>query len=247
MAHPLVLSLRSRPRFRADLRNPATAVCLNVNDCRSQVIYDGCIVGDLPSCGQHGGNRSVHPNLMWKTRADRGSRPGARAVGGSPQTTSTAAAETEIVSAVDGSPCLAAAADGSVSVDKCVAGSSSQQWALNASGDGTLKDHSGRCVTASAAPPPPGPGPAAAAAMGIGRPLSGESFAIMLLNLAAEEAAVACGPGCLVALGLVPGTKYTVRDAWGHRDLPSTVTTAGSVSAKLGANGTSAVFVLRPA
>ena len=140
------------------------------------------------------------------------------------------------MSDLPGAPCLSANSDGSVSVSVCT-NSKGQKWQYVT--NGTLKEGGGRCLTTGAiSPPSPPPG-------GIGRPLSDNRFALMLINHESSRQVVSCDRACLSSLGLTPEKQYIARDVWAHADLPESINASGALSVILNANGTSAVYILR--
>lgn len=108
--------------------NPATQACLNVNNCGTQVIYDGCNTNGT-SCG--GGHGSFHPNEQWVL---------------------TPAGQVQ--SLLPGSPCLTLNSDNTVSVAKCASPvPTGQKWTYN-NITNQLITGSGLCLTATGAPAP---------------------------------------------------------------------------------------------
>jgi hypothetical protein len=197
----------------------AAPVCLNVADCQTEVIYDGCTTSG-PTCAGPG----KYSNQQWTLPP-----PGA---GGG-----------RLVSALPGGLCATVAMPGrTVSLAPCgVPLPPNQTWVYApASGQLTVAlDGGGLCLTAAAPPPPSND-----TALAVARRLSDGSWALVALNNAPVNATVTCGAACFASMGLPPTQLLRVRDLWAHADV--NVTPATRLDVRLGSSGASALLKLTP-
>lgn len=108
------------------LNNAANNVCLNVANCETEVIYDGCTTGK--TCNPPG----EYYNQQWTLDA-RGA----------------------LVSALPGGPCATVDPDGTVTLTACASPpSSAQVWRYTNSSGQLVLVADGRCLTVNAPPPP---------------------------------------------------------------------------------------------
>ena len=189
------------------LTNAANAVCLNVDDCASALIYDGCTTSGTTCAGVGKFNNEEF----------------------------TLDARGALVSALPGARCVTAAADGSLALAACAAPlAAAQTWRHDATTGALIVADSGRCLTVDAPPPP------ALESLLVGRELADDSWAIFALNNGAAPATLACGAGCLAALGFAASDVLKVRDVWAHADLAPV--TAGALALPAPAAGGSAFW-----
>jgi len=104
------------------------------------------------------------------------------------------------------------------------------------------------CVTAgNSAPPTPGGGSTAV----YGRPLTGGSWAVAMLNNSPRSQNITCDHVCLARMGFDDShvRMLTVRDLWLHRNVSEVAVgqgTASSLSYWVPANGSTALLKLMP-
>jgi hypothetical protein len=109
------------------LQNAATAQCLNVDDCGTPIIYDGCTTTGATCAG-----KGVFSNEQWQLPVGTGA----------------------LKSDLPGGKCVTVGADSTLSLSPC--GSplpESQSWTYTPA-SGELETAGGLCVTAAASPPP---------------------------------------------------------------------------------------------
>jgi hypothetical protein len=184
--------------------------CLNVANCQSEVIYDGCSPAQPFGCGS---NEAFTYDAVTHTLTSH--------LAQSMCLTEDVSKRTLTIS-----PCEGVEALGEV-------GGHDQWFAFN--DQGQLVDKAGLCLTASAPPPPP----AADDRFFIGRRLGGGAhsaygasppgYAVMLLNNDVADLNVTCAAACLGQLGIdtTDASTYAVRDVVRH-------TVVGTVNAKAG-------------
>jgi hypothetical protein len=196
------------------LQNPASNQCLNVDNCQSQIIYDGCTYHGV-SCGGGGQNSSYYPNEQW-TLTEGGA----------------------LVSRLPGNRCATVGSDNSVSLYTCADPlPANQTWKYDAS-TGELSTGQGLCLTASSPAPPPSYN----ATLLVGREMHDGTWAVAALNNLPENTTVVCGPDCFAAMNISSSSTVRVRDLWAHADINTTLATALDIP--VGANGTSTLWKL---
>jgi alpha-galactosidase len=110
------------------LQNPSSSLCLNVDACGTQIIYDTCTTTGTTCAG-----KGVFSNEEWDLRAD-----GA------------------LVSLLPGGLCVTVAGNSTIVLTPCAspALTPNQTWTYAASSNSL--QNQGLCITAPSAPPPPG-------------------------------------------------------------------------------------------
>lgn len=109
------------------LHNPASNLCLNVESCATNVIFDGCTTTGT-SCG--GGQGSYHPNEQWEFTS-----------------------QGQVKSILPGTPCLTLNSQGAVVVEPCISPvPASQKWTYNNETKNLITGE-GLCLTVPSAPP----------------------------------------------------------------------------------------------
>ena len=189
--------------------NAKTKQCLNVEGCRSILIYDGCTY-DAGRMGCDGTASLPYPNEMFRVNAT----------------------DKSLRSFLPGSPCVTADAAGKLTMAKCVGGEESQEFSYTAKG-GQIVGHGGQCLTASTVPGP-APAPGAGGTLIVGRQLAGGDHVLLMLNNEKVATKMTCDADCFSKLG-VQGT-VRVRDVWKHV-VVGTATAEKGWSSEVEANG----------
>jgi len=175
-----------RPGF---LHNAASSQCLNVDNCGSLIIYDGCTTTGSTCAGP-----GSFANEQWRLSA-------------------AGALQTALPSAA----CATVAADGSVALAPCAAAPlpAAQSWSHDAA-SGALQTAGGLCLTV---PPPAPPPSSNMTRLLLARPLHDGAVALLALNDQPAAANLTCGAACFAAMGFASTERVTVRDLWLHEDI----------------------------
>eukprot|EP01060_Flectonema_neradi_P019261 TRINITY_DN2630_c0_g1_i1.p1 TRINITY_DN2630_c0_g1~~TRINITY_DN2630_c0_g1_i1.p1 ORF type:complete len:575 (+),score=87.19 TRINITY_DN2630_c0_g1_i1:47-1726(+) len=108
------------------IHNDVSNTCLNVADCKTDLIYDSCVTKGN-TCG--GGHDSFHPNEEWFLTNDN-----------------------QLQSNITGKPCATLKQDGSIVMEPCQSPVPKNQFWNHTKQGGQLVTGDGRCLTASSGP-----------------------------------------------------------------------------------------------
>ena len=189
------------------LTNAAASLCLNVDQCGSPVIYDGCRTTGGTCAGP-----DSYANEQWSLSA-------------------AGALQTRL----PGAACATVAADGIVALAPCATPlASDQTWTYSAAG-GLLQTAGGLCLTVPPPAPPPASNTTrlllARPLSGASR-----TVALLALNNLPANATLTCTRDCFTAMGFADAQqRLAVRDLWAHEDLG--VIAADSFDIAVAANG----------
>lgn len=212
------------------IRNSKANVCLNVEGCKSNIIFDSCRINATGVCGRNEEFvHDEHGHFVSKL-------PGSKCIAeGTDRTLSLTTCDDD-----ESHQRFTLTNEGEL-VD-------SSGLCLTASSPTPSPSPAGSVLVIGRALSGDTTGGAAAAAARLrgGDVVRESGFALMILNNGAEEATITCDKACLQDLGLDVTRTYSVRDVWAHASLPPVDRPLFSLSAKVPGGGGSFVVRLTP-